>query len=153
MAESFSLEKSRHAPQKEGGWEILCDLPPVWTQLVRPTNLMSRMNGKKTHTHTHMVTYKLPITAENTAVILPRWAVPDNIGEKPPILLLYTDINHIMQGHTETKTGNIYQAVDFETNRLAHKRWNFDFYRLTARRLFSEMKTSHVYLARLNFQK
>ena len=52
MAESFSREKLRHTPQKEGGWEILCDLPPVWPRLVRPTNLMSRMNGKKTHTHT-----------------------------------------------------------------------------------------------------
>ena len=29
MAESFSREKLRHAPQKEGGWKILCDLPPV----------------------------------------------------------------------------------------------------------------------------
>ena len=28
---------------------LLCD-----PRLVRPTNLMSRMNGKKTHTHTHM---------------------------------------------------------------------------------------------------
>ena len=54
MAESFSREKLRHAPQKEGGWEILCDLPPVWPRLVRPTNLMSRTNRKKTHnTHTH----------------------------------------------------------------------------------------------------
>ena len=51
MAESFSRETLRHAPQKEGGWKILCDLPPVWPRLVRP--LMSRMNGKKTHTHTH----------------------------------------------------------------------------------------------------
>ena len=32
---------------------VLCDLPPVWPRLVRPTNLMSRMDGKKTHTHTH----------------------------------------------------------------------------------------------------
>ena len=53
MPQSFSREKLRHAPQKEGGWEILCDLPPVWPRLVRPTNLMSRMNGKKTHTHKH----------------------------------------------------------------------------------------------------
>ena len=52
MAESFSREKLRHAPQKEGGWKILCDLPPVWPRLVRPTNLMSRMNDKKTHTNT-----------------------------------------------------------------------------------------------------
>ena len=51
MAESFSRQKSRHAPQKEGGLKILCDLPPVWPRLVRPTNLMSRMDGKKTHTH------------------------------------------------------------------------------------------------------
>ena len=56
MAESFSRENLRHAPQKEGGWEILCDLPPVWPRrLVRPMNLMSRMNGKKTHTtHTRL---------------------------------------------------------------------------------------------------
>ena len=52
MAESFPREKLRHAPQK-GGWEILCDLPPVWPRLVCPTNVMSRKNGKKTHTHTH----------------------------------------------------------------------------------------------------
>ena len=36
MSESFSRENLRHVPQKEGG----C-----------PTNLMCRMNGKKTHTH------------------------------------------------------------------------------------------------------
>ena len=53
MAESSSRQKSRHAPQKEGGLKILCDLPPVWPRLVRPTNLMSRMDGKKTHTHKH----------------------------------------------------------------------------------------------------
>ena len=29
MAESFSQEKLRHAPQKEGGGEIMFDLPPV----------------------------------------------------------------------------------------------------------------------------
>ena len=29
MAESFSRQKARHAPQKEGGLKILCDLPPV----------------------------------------------------------------------------------------------------------------------------
>ena len=51
MAESFSRQKSRHAPQKEGGLKIICDLPPVGPRLVRPTNLMSRMDGKKTHTH------------------------------------------------------------------------------------------------------
>ena len=50
MAESFSREKLRHAPQKEGGWKVLCDLPPVRPRLIRSTNLMSRMNGKKTHT-------------------------------------------------------------------------------------------------------
>ena len=41
MAEPFSREKLRHAPQKEGGWEILCDPPPVWPRLVRPTNFMA----------------------------------------------------------------------------------------------------------------
>ena len=53
---SREKRKLRHAPQKEGGWKILGDLLPVWPRLVRPTNLMSRMNGKKTqntkHTHT-----------------------------------------------------------------------------------------------------
>ena len=57
MAESFSRQKSRHAPQKAGGLKILCDLPPVSPRLVRPTNLMSRMDGKKTHTHTYINTY------------------------------------------------------------------------------------------------
>ena len=61
MAESFSREKLRHAPQKEGGREILCDLPPVSPRLVRPTNLMSRMNGKKTHTHTHIIAQSGPV--------------------------------------------------------------------------------------------
>ena len=52
MAESFSREKLKHAPQKEGGSAILCDLPPGWpaaARLVRPTNLMSRINVKKAH--------------------------------------------------------------------------------------------------------
>ena len=67
MAESFSRQKSRHAPQKEGGLKILCDLPPVWPRLVRPTNLMSRMDGKKTHTHTHNAVIDIQSLAENTA--------------------------------------------------------------------------------------
>ena len=50
MAESLSREKLRQAPQKEGGWKVLGDFPPEWPRLVRPTNLMSRMNGKETHT-------------------------------------------------------------------------------------------------------
>ena len=54
MAESFSREKLRHAPQKEGGWEILCDLPPVWTRLVRPTNLDVQNEWEEnTHTTVH----------------------------------------------------------------------------------------------------
>ena len=116
MAESFSREKLRQAPQKEGGWKILCVTfflcdpgwyvhwspewmgrkhthtqnstsrstrerngwillarkikartaegrwmktpvwsSPVWPRLVRPTNLVSRMNGKKTP-RTHSIT-------------------------------------------------------------------------------------------------
>ena len=65
MAESFSREKLRHALQKEGGREILCDLPPVRPRLVRP--LMSRMNGKKTqktHTHIEAINSNKQITAE-----------------------------------------------------------------------------------------
>ena len=66
MAESFSRQKSRHAPQKEGELKILCDLPPVWPRLVRPTNLMSRMDGKKTHTHTHTVVQYIVNAASTT---------------------------------------------------------------------------------------
>ena len=68
MAESFSRKKLRHAPQKEDGWEILCDLPPVWPRLVRPTNLMSRMNGKKTQKPT--TRKQLLCTVANPAIIL-----------------------------------------------------------------------------------
>ena len=49
----FQVRGKLGLPQKEGGLKILCNLPPVWPRLVRPTNLMSRMDGKKTHTHTH----------------------------------------------------------------------------------------------------
>ena len=38
MAESFSRQKSRHAPQKEGGLKILCDLP-ARGQLNRENNI------------------------------------------------------------------------------------------------------------------
>ena len=34
------------------GEELLEEIPSVWPRLVRPTNLKSRMNRKKTHTHT-----------------------------------------------------------------------------------------------------
>ena len=86
VAESFSREKLRHAPQKEGGWKILCDLPPVWPRLVRPTNLMSKLNGKKTHTHTYSTavvvltcciwTYFIPIVGvgkERHTIIIGLW--------------------------------------------------------------------------------
>ena len=46
MAESFSREKLRQTPQKEGG-EILCG--PGWYV----HNLMSRINGMTTLTHAH----------------------------------------------------------------------------------------------------
>ena len=52
-AESFSREKSSHAhrrrkvDEKSCATFLLCD-----PRLVRPTNLMSRRNGKKKHTHT-----------------------------------------------------------------------------------------------------
>ena len=56
MAESFSREKWRHAPQKEGGWEILCDLSPVWPTPAGTSNELDVQNewGENTHTqHTH----------------------------------------------------------------------------------------------------
>ena len=48
-AESFSREKSRQAPQKEGGREILCD--PGW--YVQRTWCPEWMERKHTHTHCH----------------------------------------------------------------------------------------------------
>ena len=54
MGESFSREKLRRATQKVDD-KILCDFTPVSPRLVRPTNVMSRMNGKKTYTYTHTV--------------------------------------------------------------------------------------------------
>ena len=55
MAESFSREKLRHAPQKEGGWKILCDLPPVWPRgYVQRTWCPEWLGRKHTHTHTHI---------------------------------------------------------------------------------------------------
>ena len=45
------LARKIKARTAEGRWMR----NPVWPRLVRPTNLMSRMNGKKTHTHTHCV--------------------------------------------------------------------------------------------------
>ena len=68
MVESFSRQKSMHAPQKEGGFKILCDLPPVWPQLVRP--LVSRMDGKKTHTHTLLIAILLYCTTNSNTTIL-----------------------------------------------------------------------------------
>ena len=54
MAESFSRQKSRHAPQKEGGLKILCDLPyPAGT-----SNALDVQNGWEENTHTqHRVLY------------------------------------------------------------------------------------------------
>ena len=48
MAKSFSRQKSRHAPQKEGGLKILCD--PGW--YVQRTLCPEWMGRKHTHTHT-----------------------------------------------------------------------------------------------------
>ena len=36
-------------------WGTRLDGMKMFCRLVRPTNLMSRMNGKKTHTHTHRI--------------------------------------------------------------------------------------------------
>ena len=49
MAESFSRQKLRQAPQKEGG-EILCD--PGWC--VHKSDVQNKWDGN-THKHTHTV--------------------------------------------------------------------------------------------------
>ena len=50
MAESFSREKLRHAPQKEGGRQILCDLPPVTP--AGTSNELDVQNEWEENTHT-----------------------------------------------------------------------------------------------------
>ena len=68
MAESFSREKLRHAPQKEGGWEILCDL----SSCVTPAGTSNELDvqnewEENTHTHTHCQPEKLLYTVANPA--------------------------------------------------------------------------------------
>ena len=53
MAESFSRQKSRHAPQKEGGLKILCDLPPDSVTPAGTSNELDVQNGWEENTHTH----------------------------------------------------------------------------------------------------
>ena len=52
MAESFSQEKLRQAPQKEGGWEI----PVLPSSCVTPAGTSIEVQNEweeNTHTHTH----------------------------------------------------------------------------------------------------
>ena len=53
MAESFSRQKSRHAPQKEGGLKILCDLPSSCVTPAGTSNELDVQNGWEENTHTH----------------------------------------------------------------------------------------------------
>ena len=59
MAESFSREKLRHAPQKEGGREILCDLPPVCVTAPAGTSneLDVQNEWEENTTNTHIEPY------------------------------------------------------------------------------------------------
>ena len=52
MAESFFREKLRHAPQKEGGREILCDLLPVCVTPGGTSNKLDVQNKWEENTHT-----------------------------------------------------------------------------------------------------
>ena len=56
MAESFSREKLRHAPQKEGGGEILCD-PPSCVTLAGTS--IDVQNEWEENTHTHSSKFEL----------------------------------------------------------------------------------------------
>ena len=52
MAESFSREKLRQAPQKEGGWKILCYLIPVCVTPAGTSIEVQNEWEENTHTHT-----------------------------------------------------------------------------------------------------
>ena len=52
MAESFSRQKLRHALQKGGGREILCDLPPVLPCGWYVQNELDVQNEWEENTHT-----------------------------------------------------------------------------------------------------
>ena len=74
MAESFSREKISHAPQKEGGWKILCDLSPVWPRAGTSIDVQNEWE-ESTHTHTHLGIFfpfflwgKIPVTEVRTHV-------------------------------------------------------------------------------------
>ena len=54
MAESFSREKLRHVPQKEGGSEILCGLPPVNLTPAGTSNELDVQNEWDGNTHTYI---------------------------------------------------------------------------------------------------
>ena len=56
MAESFSRQKSRHAPQKEGGLKkIMCDLSSCVTP-AGTSNELDVQNGWEENTHTRSCT-------------------------------------------------------------------------------------------------
>ena len=78
-AEAFSREKLRQAPQKKSGWEILCDLPPVWPRLVRPQTWRPEKMDDSTHTHGPIVTrlsFSLSPLAPNNLVARDRFNHP-----------------------------------------------------------------------------
>ena len=70
MAESFSRQKSRHAPQKEGGLKILCDLPPVCVTPAGTSNELDVQNGWEENTHTHTQEVYTLILGEARVVVV-----------------------------------------------------------------------------------
>ena len=113
----YLLNCTRHAPQKEGGLKILCDLPPVWPRLVRPTNLMSRMDGKKTHTHTHNRATRPchPSHSMPLALILPRgdqWY----LLRKPVCMCVCVCV--FIKLHITTQSGPVILVI------LCHSHWS-----------------------------
>ena len=80
MAESFSRKKLRHAPQKEGGWEILCD--PGW--YVQRTWCPEWMGRKHTHTTHCMFWCPYMVSVQCDGGLLPDiilLTLCDSIGE------------------------------------------------------------------------
>ena len=107
MAESFSRQKSRHAPQKEGGLKILCDLPPVCVTPAGTSNELDVQNGWEENTHTH--------TQEVYTLIL---------GEARVVVVVVVVDSHIQRIVLATEETTVTQQVSHRPIKRQSRLWS-----------------------------